>query len=299
MKVSFYFFIVFFSPLAFAQSLKQVAEWTIPYPAEYLEVDNSGNIYLSHTRTNQISRINIEVKPCTTQTIGGRGFEQERFNKPKRIVAKNRQAIVVLDYGNQRLAIFNERLRYMKELNFNKNEYPVQNPIDIAQNVSGDLYVIDENIPQVIKLSPKGEIISTFGGYDWGAGSLSEPAQIVVSNANFIYVWDKQKQCIQKYDVFGVHLHTIPVTQNKISRFYVSEPYIFYLTSKNELYYYHQIDKNEYRILFDTPTGTISDIHVTEPIDIAERLKNREYEQTMRKMYILTNTKVIVYEITL
>lgn len=283
---------------AFSQSLNYSKEWDIPITADYLEVDNSGNIYLSSARTHQISRINTEIKPCTTQTIGGRGFEQERFNKPKRIIAKNRQAILVMDYGNQRIAIFNERLRYLEEINFNKNEYTIKNPIDIAQNVSGDMYVIDENIPGVTKLSNKGDIIAVFGGYDWGNGSLSEPSQIVVSNANFVYVWDKQKKCIQKYDVFGAYLHTIPVSYN-LKRFYVTEPYIIYLNTENELYYYHQKDKKEGNIALTKDFKLITDIHITEPVDILERLKNKEYEQTVRKMYVLTEKKVIMYEITL
>jgi hypothetical protein len=283
----------------YSQVLKQVAEWQIPYPASYLEIDNSGNLYLSHTRTHQISRINTEVTPCTTQTIGGRGFEQERFNKPKRIVAKNRQAVLVMDYGNQRVAIFNERLRFMEEINFNKNEYAIQNPADIAQNISGDIYLIDENIPGVTKLSRKGEFITAFGGYDWGKGSLSEPVQIIVSNANFVYVWDRQKKCIQKYDVFGVYLHTLPILYNKLTHFYVTEPYIFYLTSDKELYCYHQIDKKESKIELKEELNSAVYIHITEPVDILERLKNRDYEQTTRKIYILTDTKVVMYEITL
>ncbi len=297
--ISVFWMVLLFFGHGYSQSLKELAEWQIPYPAAYLEIDNSGNIYLSHTQTHQISRINTEVKPCTTQTIGGRGFEQERFNKPKRIIAKNRQAVLVMDYGNQRIAVFNERLRYMEEINFNKNEYPVQNPTDIAQNISGDIYLIDENIPGVTKLSRKGEIIATFGGYDWGKGSLSEPVQIIVSNANFVYVWDKQKKCIQKYDVFGVYLHTIPVSYNKLTRFYVSEPYIFYLTSNKEVYCYSQIDKKESKMEIKEGLNSVLDIHITEPVDILERLKNKDYEQTVRRMYILTDTKVVVYEITL
>lgn len=301
MQIRYYFFIslwILCQGYPLAQSLKEVATWSIPYPAEYIEVDNSGNIYLTHARTHQISRINTEIQPCTTQTIGGRGFEQERFNKPKRIMAKNRQSIAVLDYGNQRIALFNERLRYLKEIHFNKNEYPIQNPMDIAQNVSGDLYIIDENIPQVVKLSD-GNVMSTFGGYDWGKGSLLEPAQIVVSNANFVYVWDKQKNSIQKYDVFGVYLHNISLSQNKISRFYVTEPYIFYLTANNELFFYHQIEKREEKLNVDIPQSKIIDIHLTEPLDIVERLKSKEYTQSKRKMYLLTDSKVILYEVIL
>lgn len=291
--------LVFLGTYGFSQSLKQAGEWQIPYYAEYLEIDNAGNIYLSHARTHQISRINTEVKPCTTQTIGGRGFEQERFNKPRRIVAKNRQAVLVMDYGNQRIGIFNERLRYLEEINFNKNKYPVQNPVDIAQNVSGDIYLIDENIPGITKLSPNGDLKATFGGYDWGRGSLSEPVQIMVSNANFVYVWDKQKKCIQKYDVFGVYLHTIPVSYSQLTKFYVSEPYLFYLTSENELWYYHQIDKKSGKINIDSNAKPILDIHITEPLDILERLKSKEYEQSLRKMYILTDKAVLMYEIVL
>lgn len=287
------------SKSVYSQVIKKVGEWSIPYAANSIEVDNSGNIYLCHTRTHQVSRINTEIKPCTTQTIGGRGFHQDRFNQPKKIVAKNRQAILLLDYGNQRVVILNERLRYLEEINFNKDKYVIQNPIDIAQNINGDIYILDENVPGVTKLSQKGEVIANFAGYDWGRGSLAEPTQIVVSNANFVYVWDRSKKHIQKYDMFGVYLHSISI-DGSLVRYAVSEPYIFYLTMDNTLIGYHQVEKKNESIFFnEVSQSKIVDFVVTEPLDIAERIKNRSYEQSMRKIYLLTEKSVVAYEISL
>ncbi|MCS7027864.1 MAG: hypothetical protein NZ519_03790 [Bacteroidia bacterium] len=299
MKRLFYLLLVCISTkTVISQTLKKIAEWDIPYTANSIEVDNSGNIYLCHTRTHQISRINTEIKPCTTQTIGGRGFNQDRFQQPKKIIAKNRQAILLLDYGNQRIVILNERLRYLEEINFNKAKYPIQNPLDLAQNISGDMYLLDENVPGVSKLSAKGEFIAYFGGYDWGAGSLVEPSQITVSNANFVYVWDKAKKCIQKYDMFGVYLHTIYVESISLTKYAVSEPYIFCLSADNKLFYYDQIEKKQMQEISGIEHKII-DFAITEPLDISERLKSRNYNQVSRKIYLLTDKKVVVFEIVL
>lgn len=266
-------------------------------PSQHFDVDNSGNIYLTHTQTNQITRINTEVKPCTLQTVGGRGMSVDRFNHPTEIISKNRQNILVLDTKNQRIVSLNELFRYLDEVSFSKIESPIQNPAHIAQNLNGDLYIIDENVPQVSKFSGKGVFINSFGSYDWGEGSLTEPNQIEVSNANFVYVWDKAKQKIKKYDIFGTYLSTLNPSIPTYKKFAVSEPYLMYIQDK-KVAFYNQLTHKTREYVLNLPENII-DIHVTEPINIVERLKNKDLSQSTRYIYVLLNKQIQVFEITL
>ena len=84
-------------------------------------------------------------------------------------------------------------------LQFKKNfgEFSSATSFDIDLN--GNFYISDVENNSITKLSQKGELIISIGGYGWEDSSFDEPIDIVTTTLS-IYVADKNNDRIQRFD---------------------------------------------------------------------------------------------------
>lgn len=82
----------------------------------------------------------------------------------------------------------------------------ISNPIDVAVDKDGSLYVVDQTGDLVVKLDSKGRYLTKFGGYGSGEGQFIQPYDVDVDGDGFVYVVDSGNDRIQKFDTEGVFI---------------------------------------------------------------------------------------------
>lgn len=202
------------NPPLFSQPTKTVQP--VPENSSAIETDEEGNIYLLQTNSHKLSKIYANRGYDSIQTIGGKGIKGEGFNQPSQILAQNRQTIYLLDQMNRRLVLLNTNIKVTREINFLELEAGPGTemddeifPVVFAAATSGELFLLNQNDHKIYKLNTRGELENIFGGLDYGAGSLSDPVEMIMDEKNFLYISDTLHQKVSVYDLFGVYQFTI------------------------------------------------------------------------------------------
>jgi hypothetical protein len=77
---------------------------------------------------------------------------------------------------------------------------------DLVVDGLGNIVGIDLVASEVVKLSPTGTVIKTFGSEGSGPGQFNSAAGITVDDANYIYVADRNNYRVQKFDPAGGYI---------------------------------------------------------------------------------------------
>lgn len=184
-----------------------------------------GELYVLDAGTAKLYR--LDKDGFFIATVGGYGIENENFDSPRDLTAGDGVSLYIADRGNQRLVRYDRTLNYM----FSVNNSPVAQPssaggttgggtssgalpeawrpVSVSVLAQGDLFILEENTRQVIKVNPfdltrRGGIAPlTFGGFDAGEGRLEEPVQVEVTAAGMVFISDARKGAVMIFDQFG------------------------------------------------------------------------------------------------
>lgn len=258
-------------------------EHNLKHPSA-LEVDQEGNLFVLQTQDHRLSKYFFATDYDSVQTIGGKGTGEEGFNQPVKMEVLNRQSVYVLDEINRRILMLNTNLRVIDDITFlDLEQQSVQRdpddlwPISFASGPSGELYLLNQENLKIYKYNGFGNLESTFGGMDYGQGSLEEPDDITLNNQNFLFVSDTVNQWISVFDLYGIYQYKIhPQTTFRYKGLWVIDNYLI-LFDDSHLFF------------LDLFTKRGSEITLSEPTRLIDVEGNREY------FYLLFENKVNLY----
>jgi DNA-binding beta-propeller fold protein YncE len=119
-------------------------------------------------------------------------------------------------------------LRYVHRENIFDNNLtflaPIEldDPIGVAIDLSGTIYVTDAASDRVLRFSPSGAFLSEFGRFGAGEGQFRDPAGIAVS-LGFIYVVDSGNDRVEQFDISGAFVSEWGIRGNGPGEF--DDPY--------------------------------------------------------------------------
>lgn len=152
----------------------------------------------------------------SVQTIGGKGVGEEGFNFPTKICVPNRQSVLLLDYMNRRLVQLNTNLRIVSDLSFltlddNLAGTEENNlwPISFIAGPSGEFYLLNQEDLKIYKIIGDGSVERSFGGLDYGTGSVKEPWDLAINANNVVFSIDSTYQEVLIYDLFGTYQYRL------------------------------------------------------------------------------------------
>jgi uncharacterized protein (TIGR03437 family) len=175
--------------------------------------DSAGNVYIADRVNNLIRR--VDKNGVITSYIGGTGPTAGRLKSPTSVVMDASGTLYVADTGNQRIIKFANSVFTVVAgtgtSSFSGDGGPAiratfNNPVGIALDATGNLYVADSNNGRIRKITTDGNIFTIAGrggaSYTGDNGpalsaTFSFPRSVVVDSQGNVYVADTQNHVIR------------------------------------------------------------------------------------------------------
>ena len=186
---------------AFCQS-----RW-IPSGGDDLDVDVTGRVYILDGHAATVRVYDNQLRIVAEQ--GGPGWGEGEFDRPSGIWAQNGLDLFIADYGNHRIQRFDRQFNFVSSLTTRDAEDAAVRfgyPKDIALSRQGELFIVDGENQQIVKIDRSSHVERTFGGLTAGSGRLIRPRKLAFGPGDVLYVIDENR--IMAFDVFGNFLRS-------------------------------------------------------------------------------------------
>ncbi len=216
-----------------ALSFTQTATDSVGIGGNQFDVDVYGNILVLDTDHN-VLRLYTKERVLLRE-VGGTGWENDQFDRPAGLWARNGIDVFVADYGNHRIQRFDRKLNFISSFSTRESSKPDERfgyPTDVALSRLGDLFICDGENSRIIKVNRFDRVERPFGGFDAGKGRLHQPTRVQLGPKDFVYVLDGNR--IVVFDSFGNYIHDL-VGLTKPASFYADSDGIVVL-DENGLY---------------------------------------------------------------
>jgi hypothetical protein len=161
----------------------------------------AGDWYLLDTDHNRI--LHYDQAGNLEREVGGLGTGPLEFDGPVDFDTDG-LSLWVLDRQNRRVLRLDVNLNFIEEMAVGAAADDPTGTIwydALAVSPSGDLLLLDRREPRVVRLSPGGELLATYGGFGLGTGRLEQPTDLAVAQNGDVYVADGAR--VQIYDRAG------------------------------------------------------------------------------------------------
>jgi hypothetical protein len=201
MKKYFFLFIILFCVQVFAQVYEYQESIGNFEDASDFAVNPLGFIYITDAARNEI--VKLDTNGVVHKTTGGYGWENSSFDNPTSIYFSGLN-VIVSDYNNHRIQLFDKDLNFVSSFSNQKSKESEESfgfPLACLSNRQGDFFILDSENKRVIKYDLFGKFSHSFGGYDAGSLTLSNPSRMTISPDGKIYIADGKSLVI--FDEFG------------------------------------------------------------------------------------------------
>jgi sugar lactone lactonase YvrE len=180
-------------------------------------IDAEGNVYVSDAATNSIVKITPKATITTVAGNGTRGSGNgtaatASFNQPTGLVVDGEGNVYVADAGNNEIRLINTQGQVSTfagsltagKANGKGAAASFNNPMGVAMDSQGNLYVADANNNQIREIATDGTVTTLAGSGGAGAnnGALSSstfnsPEAVAVDSQGNVYVCDTGNSLIR------------------------------------------------------------------------------------------------------
>jgi sugar lactone lactonase YvrE len=201
-----------------------------------LAVDAEGNVYVADTWNHRIQKFNSEGQFTDTwgsfisladATMIGELDANSRFYGPRGVAIGPDGNVYVTDTGNKRVLIFDKEGSYLRQIESGLTEakidanYPfnapgeLNEPVGIAVDAEGNVYVADTNNRRIQKFDGAGEPVAQWPVSDpnWAPGPYLEPFLSVDAVGN-VYATAPSGRSVLKFSAGGELLGQKNSTEN-------------------------------------------------------------------------------------
>lgn len=227
--------------------------------------DGKGFIYILDNDNSEIVKYSSDLKEI--KRAGKKGWNNGEFFSPTHIDASNGTNLYVSDNLNGRVQTFDLNLGFISSLLTDsetiEDKFKIRKPVCAVPINSLDLLVVDGDNPKVVFFYGSLNPLSYFGSYQSVSGALINPVKIIRDSKNNIYILDKQKKSVLRYDNFGTFISELSF-EDIISIAIYSD--LLYIITKSGIISY-DVNKNAYQGNISLPgsfnTKNLTDMAVT------------------------------------
>ena len=118
---------------------------------------------------------------------------------PERLAVNRWDDVAMLDKDSKSVVVVDREGKPLAKIPAKGTGYELDNPIDVAFDPFGDLYVLDRGKPSVHVFSPKYRLLTTMTMPEKDPGAFQKPQAFALDAAGRIYLFDDRSQRIQVY----------------------------------------------------------------------------------------------------
>lgn len=170
-----------------------------------VSVDPAGDLYVADTGNHRIEW--FDPDGLFVAQMGGFGFETGQLNQPMAVDATGLN-VYVADTLNRRVLRLDRQLNTLGAIK-DLDETPFGLIRGVAVSGLGDLYLVDSENEEVLKVNTSRRVELRFGGFSHGAGQLRKPSGIVLDRQGRVHVADTGNNRIAVYDPFGAFVRAV------------------------------------------------------------------------------------------
>jgi len=164
-----------------------------------IEVASNGTIYVFNLSTSVLSRYseNGELK----YSIGGQGFSDDRFDRPKSFHLSAGLTLLVCDTGNKRVVIYDRNLQKIGEIN-QESSPKLENwsPEFVVMNNVGQIWVCDSENQRIIQFDENGYLrFEVFLPEEIDVNSIDN----FLLSQNYLWLIDESKHISYRFSNLG------------------------------------------------------------------------------------------------
>jgi Uncharacterized conserved protein len=169
-----------------------------------LAVDTAGNIFVADTNNGRVEK--FSSNGVFMKSMGKKGIGYGEFGEPNGIAIDHAGNIYVAEGSNHRVQELAPDGTFIAEL---KGPDPgFYGPRKIATGPDDSIYVVDQGRARIVKFSPDGQVLGTWGSKGNGDGQFDDHTSVAVDpTSNKIYVADPRNKRIQVFDSNGKFLN--------------------------------------------------------------------------------------------
>ncbi|MEW6647356.1 MAG: NHL repeat-containing protein [Pseudomonadota bacterium] len=219
--------------------------------------------------------------------VGQYGSGHGQFAEPLGVAVDRAGLAYVADAGNHRIQVLDGEGKFLRTLPLMDGDKPVR-PADVAvSEQSGNLFVTGNNTHRVLKLSPQGEVLASWGGEGVAQGQFRYPATLAVREG-MVAVVDVLNTRVQIFDEDGRYHYQLGewgvlpgqlfrpkgIAIDQAGRYYISDSYmevVQVFDGGYQLLHVLGMRGNPYR--FVSPVGLA--VGLDERLYVTEMLGNR------------------------
>ena len=86
---------------------------------------------------------------------------------------------------------------------YGRGDGQFREPLGVASDASGNIYVADRNNQRIQKFDPRGEFITSWGIFGEEDGDFLYPIEVAADASGNVYVVDQKSPRVQKFDSEG------------------------------------------------------------------------------------------------
>ena len=175
-----------------------------------LKAGPRGDLYLGDAGSHQIFHLDEAGRLLAVR--GGYGWDAGLFQFPVGLDASSGLDVWVADKENHRVQRLDKDLNFLSILSAGEgwpNETRFRRPLDVALSKLGELFVLDGDSRQVVRVNTRGEPVLAFGGLDAGEGRLERPCRMIALPGGRLAISDAGQQAVLLFTEEGDFLQAV------------------------------------------------------------------------------------------
>lgn len=181
-------------------------EFRDPYA---ISISPMGYLYVADTGNNRIQKFDLAGNFLSE--VGGFGWDREQFDRPTDVCAELGLELFVADHQNGRIERYDKDLNYISSLQPEsqwEERFRFQYPSSLVLIMTNEMFIADTENDRILKISPAGKPLLTFGGYGYGKGELNDPSYLTAAKDLLLAV-EPDPSRVVIFDYFGNYVREV------------------------------------------------------------------------------------------
>lgn len=163
--------------------------------------------------------------------------KEGRVKAPHDVAVNEGGTVYIADTGNRRVDAFSPDGAFLFSFGPEIGEYELEEPVSLAWDPAGFIYVLDRKLRKVFKCRPSGGLVKVWGMLGDGVQDFDDPVAISYDGRSYLFILDRGAKRVMVYDREGNWITNFfaqgedernlyrPVAMTVIgSRLYISDP---------------------------------------------------------------------------